>query len=92
MPSPRRTSAIGSNRDGAVADYISALASASPRLFGICVVGARGKFFAMGDVEPAFSIQSVSKPFVFALVCDAIAHEAADIAWASTAQDSRSTR
>jgi hypothetical protein len=26
--------------DGAVADYIPALASASPELFGICVVGA----------------------------------------------------
>ena len=28
------------NRDGAVADYIPALASASPELFGISVVGA----------------------------------------------------
>ena len=45
-----------SNGDGAVADYIPALASASPGLFGICVVGARGRFFEIGDVETAFSI------------------------------------
>ena len=66
-----------SNDDGAVADYIPALASASPGLFGICVVGARGRSFEIGDVETAFSIQSVSKPFVFALVCDAIGYETA---------------
>ena len=66
-----------SNGDGAVADYIPALASASPALFGICVVGARRWFFEIGDVETAFSIQSVSKPFVFALVCEAIGYEAA---------------
>jgi glutaminase len=66
-----------SNGDGAVADYIPALASASPGLFGICVVGARRRFFEIGDVETKFSIQSVSKPFVFALVCEAIGYEAA---------------
>jgi glutaminase len=66
-----------SHGDGAVADYIPALASASPALFGICVVGARRRFFEIGDVETAFSIQSVSKPFVFALVCEAIGYEAA---------------
>ena len=31
----------------------------------------------MGDAEVGFSIQSVSKPFVFALVCEAIGYEAA---------------
>jgi Glutaminase len=63
--------------DGTVTDYISALAAASPGLFGISVVGARGRSFEIGDVDTAFSIQSVSKPFVFALVCDAIGYEAA---------------
>ncbi len=65
------------NSTGDVADYIPALAGASPELFGICVVSARGLFFEIGDVATAFSIQSVSKPFVFALVCDAIGYEAA---------------
>ena len=41
------------------------------------MVGARGRSFEIGDVETAFSIQSVSKPFVFALVCEAIGYEAA---------------
>ncbi len=66
-----------SNGDGLVADYIPALASASPGLFGISVVGSRGRFFEIGDVATPFSIQSVSKPFVFALVCEAIGYEAA---------------
>ncbi len=62
------------NGDGAVADYIPALATASPDWFGVSVVGARGRSFEIGDVETTFSIQSVSKPFVFALVCEAIGY------------------
>ncbi len=62
------------NRDGTVADYIPILAEASPDWFGIAVVGARGRSFEIGDVERTFSIQSVSKPFVFALVCEAIGY------------------
>jgi glutaminase len=58
--------------DGDVANYIPALAQADPSLFGICVATTRGDFVAVGDADPAFSIQSVSKPFVFALVCDAL--------------------
>ena len=64
--------------DGKVADYIPALAEADPSLFGICIANARGDRFAVGDANCAFSIQSVSKPFVFALVCGALgADEAA---------------
>jgi glutaminase len=62
---------------GVVADYIPALARAAPQLFAISVVGSRGRFFEIGDVERRFSIQSVSKPFVFALVCEAIGGEPA---------------
>ncbi len=57
-----------------MADYIPALAVAAPELFGIAVVGARGRSFEIGDVATTFSIQSVSKPFVFALVCEAIGY------------------
>lgn len=60
--------------DGKVADYIPVLAGASPDWFGVSVVGARGRSFEIGDVEIRFSIQSVSKPFVFALVCEAIGY------------------
>jgi glutaminase len=62
------------NADGAVADYIPVLAAASPELFGISVCGVRGRTFELGDVDTTFSIQSVSKPFVFALVVEAIGY------------------
>ena len=65
------------NADGVVADYIPALAAASPDLFGISVVGALGRSFEIGDVDTSFSIQSVSKPFVFALVCEDEGYESA---------------
>ena len=63
--------------DGEVADYIPALAHASPDLFGISLAGVRGRTFDVGDTDTPFSIQSVSKPFVFALVCESIGYEAA---------------
>jgi glutaminase len=63
--------------DGEVADYIPALAHASPDLFGISLVGVRGRTLDVGDTDTAFSIQSVSKPFVFALVVESIGYEAA---------------
>jgi glutaminase len=58
--------------DGTVADYIPALAKADPSWFGICVAGTDGQTFSVGDAEQPFSIQSISKPFVFALVCQAL--------------------
>ena len=63
--------------DGAVADYIPALARVSPDLFGACLANTAGDVLAVGDADHPFSIQSVSKPFVFALVCDVIGAEAA---------------
>ena len=80
------------NTGGAVADYIPVLANASPDWFGVCVVGVRGRSFEIGDVDTTFSIQSVSKPFVFALVCDAIGYGEARRRSGSTAPASRSTR
>src|SRR5262245_51123818 len=63
---------------GKVADYIPVLAEADPAYFGICVANTRGDAFAVGDADHAFSIQSVSKPFVFALVCDALGADEAE--------------
>jgi glutaminase len=63
--------------EGAVADYIPALANADPSLFGICMAGVRGLSFGVGDALHEFSIQSISKAFVFALVCDVVGHEEA---------------
>ncbi len=58
--------------EGKVADYIPALAAADPGWFGIAVAGVSGAVFTAGDADRAFSIQSISKPFVFALVCQAL--------------------
>jgi glutaminase len=63
--------------EGAVADYIPALAAASPTAFGVCVAGVHGRLFAVGDADQEFAIESVSKLFVFALVCHALGHEEA---------------
>lgn len=52
-----------------------ALANVPSDLFGICVVGTSGNVYPMGDVEYEFSIMSVSKPFVFALVGDVLGAE-----------------
>ena len=63
--------------EGAVADYIPALAAASPSAFGVCVAGVRGRLFSVGDADQEFAIESISKLFVFALVCHTLGHEEA---------------
>lgn len=63
--------------EGQVADYIPALADADPDGFGACVAGVGGALFSVGDAQVEFSIQSVSKPFVFALVCDVVGSDVA---------------
>lgn len=62
--------------DGVVADYIPVLADVDPELFGVCVVEVDGGVHAAGDTEHRFSIQSISKAFVYALVCEALGHRA----------------
>lgn len=54
-------------RDGKVADYIPELGKADPDWFGLCVVTAGGQVFEFGDSERTFTIQSISKPFVYSL-------------------------
>ena len=61
-----------SDNEGKNADYIPALAKVPSDLFGVCVVSTSGIAYAAGDTDYEFSIQSVSKPFVFALVCQAV--------------------
>ncbi len=63
--------------DGKVADYIPVLAEVPRDRFAVCVVETSGTAHEAGDTAHAFSIQSVSKPFVFALVCDALGEEVA---------------
>jgi glutaminase len=51
---------------GELATYIPELAKADPRWLGICLVTMDGVAYAVGDTDPLFTIQSISKPFVYA--------------------------
>jgi glutaminase len=61
--------------NGESSQVYPALARVPADLFGVCVVGVTGRVFAAGDHEHPFTIMSVSKPFVFALVCEALGVE-----------------
>jgi len=63
--------------EGKNADYIPALAKVPRELFGVCVIGTSGVAYEAGDTLYEFSIQSVSKPFIFALICQAIGEDEA---------------
>jgi glutaminase len=54
--------------EGKNADYIPALAKVPSTYFGIALVTPQGKASTAGDIEPTFSIQSISKVFTMALV------------------------
>ncbi|MFO1119020.1 MAG: glutaminase A [Rhodospirillales bacterium] len=55
------------DESGAVASYIPELANADPALFGIALATADGHVYETGDTQHPFTIQSVSKPFVYGL-------------------------
>lgn len=60
------------NRDGELSQVYPALARVSPNQFGVALTGTSGRIHEAGDTGVPFPIMSVSKPFVFALVCQAI--------------------
>ena len=57
---------------GAVANYIPELGKADPDHFGISLATLDGHVYEVGDTRIPFTIQSMSKPFVFALALDAL--------------------
>jgi len=57
---------LAATRDGRLASYIPELAKANPEWFGICLVTMDGVAYAVGDTATPFTMQSISKPFVFA--------------------------
>jgi glutaminase len=63
------------NTEGQNSQVYPALARVNAQLFGIAVVGTNGEVFAVGDSNHEFAIMSVSKPFVFALVCETLGPE-----------------
>jgi glutaminase len=56
--------------EGAVADYIPALAKVDPKVYGIALVTVDGKVYTAGDLKTEISIQSISKVFTMAKVMD----------------------
>lgn len=54
-------------RSGTVADYIPELARADPDLLGISAISVLGGVYSAGNSGHTFTIQSISKPFVYAL-------------------------
>jgi glutaminase len=64
-----------SHAEGLNSQVYPALARVPSDLFGVCMVGTDGSVHAAGDAEHEFTIMSVSKPFIFALVCEVLGAE-----------------
>jgi glutaminase len=83
LPSPELVTALVAeahdrfrfNQGGKNSAAYPALERVPSDLFAVCVVGTNGKVHASGDTEYGFTIMSVSKPFVFALVCQELGME-----------------
>src|SRR3978361_1569022 len=57
---------------GTVADYIPELGKDDPAHVGITLPPLDGHVYEVGDTQIPFTIQSMSKPFVFALALDTL--------------------
>ncbi|MGB3307098.1 MAG: glutaminase [Thermomicrobiales bacterium] len=63
-------------RSGTLPDYIPEPAKADPDMFGISLVSVVGHCYSAGDTRREFTMQSISKPFVYALALEDIGLEA----------------
>ena len=61
---------FANNFKGKLPSYIAELAKAEPRLFGIALVTSDGQIYQVGDACHPFTIQSISKPFVYGLALE----------------------
>jgi glutaminase len=61
---------------GAVSEVYPALARVDPNAFGVCIAATDGRRFEAGDSRRPFTLMSVAKPFVFALVTQVIGVDA----------------
>src|SRR5215472_253215 len=66
---------VAGDNSGAVADYIPQLSKANPGDFGISIATTDGYVYEVGDSDVPFTIQSISKAFVFALALETIGAE-----------------
>ena len=58
---------VADDRTGVLANYIPELAEVNPERLGASIAMVDGELYASGDTEALFTIQSISKPFVYAL-------------------------
>jgi glutaminase len=65
---------------GALASYIPELTKANPAHFGISLATIDGHVYDIGDSDVSFTIQSISKAFVFALALDLLGAERVEAA------------
>jgi glutaminase len=66
---------FGADHNGEVASYIPELSKADPDHFGISLATLDGHVYEVGDTRVPFTIQSISKAFVFALALDTLGAE-----------------
>ncbi len=78
--------------NGAVADYIPQLSKANPAHFGIALATIDGHVYESGDCAVEFTIQSISKAFVFALALELAGAERVERRSASSRAAKPSTR
>src|SRR3954469_19941653 len=71
----RTHAALAAEKSGAVADYIPELSKAEPQHFGIALATLDGHVYEAGDSAVPFTIQSISKAFVFALALETVGAE-----------------
>lgn len=66
---------FAADSSGAVADYIPELSKANPAHFGVSVATIDGHVYDVGDSAIPFTIQSISKAFVFSLALETVGAE-----------------
>ncbi len=68
----------GDDTSGALADYIPELTAVDPTGFAVTLSSSDGYVYESGDTATQFTIQSVSKPFTYALALDQLGEAAVD--------------
>ena len=66
---------IKTDVSGHVADYIPELSKADPDQFALSLATLDGHVYDIGDCQSTFTIQSISKAFVFALALETLGQE-----------------
>ncbi|GAB3266695.1 glutaminase A [Arthrobacter pigmenti] len=65
-------------KDGTPYSAVPAMADIDPGNFGICLATVDGYIYEVGDTRKKFTLQSISKPFTYALALEDLGPEAVD--------------